>query len=114
MESDFYSDSAYTADISTRMRVPDRYDYILLLKYACTLNVLLYTQVCGYLTGIIIYSSMRVPDRYYYILKYAGTLQVLYTQVCGYLTGIIYLSMLQKCLIKYCSLYTNYKRSYSV
>jgi hypothetical protein len=24
MESDFYSDSAYTADISTRMRVPDR------------------------------------------------------------------------------------------
>ena len=83
MESDFYSDSAYTADISTRMRVPDRYDYILLLKYACTLNVLLYTQVCGYLTGII-YSSMRVPDRYYilkyavpdrydYILKYAGT-----------------------------------------
>ena len=24
MESDFYSDSAYTADISTKMRVPDR------------------------------------------------------------------------------------------
>ena len=24
MESDFYNDSAYTADISTKMRVPDR------------------------------------------------------------------------------------------
>ena len=42
MESDFYSDSAYTADISTRMRVPDRYKFILA-------GFLINLNRCGYL-----------------------------------------------------------------
>jgi hypothetical protein len=33
METDLYSDSAYTADISTRMRVPDRWARILIPNF---------------------------------------------------------------------------------